>query len=241
MSDMNLATALSLAEIDELQLFLDRAEFHGKAMDLCMLEGYAAALVVGPEVVMPSQWLAWVWDTDDGEYAPEFESIDQAQRINGLVVRHYNSVARAFMQEPIVFEPMFRRDVLWDSQRWCEGFLQGLMFAEERWLALQNQQLAWFTPFVMLSELDTLPPEETEGGYIERWETAVAPTLIKMHAHWRQQRERRPAGILGERFSLGRQQMPVRRETPKTGRNDACPCGSGKKFKKCCGQGSALH
>ncbi|MFA5040077.1 MAG: YchJ family metal-binding protein [Bdellovibrionales bacterium] len=24
-------------------------------------------------------------------------------------------------------------------------------------------------------------------------------------------------------------------ETPKTGRNEACPCGSGKKFKKCCG------
>src|ERR1035437_10351632 len=22
---------------------------------------------------------------------------------------------------------------------------------------------------------------------------------------------------------------------PKTGRNDACPCGSGKKFKRCCG------
>lgn len=27
----------------------------------------------------------------------------------------------------------------------------------------------------------------------------------------------------------------VRRETPKVGRNDPCPCGSGKKFKKCCG------
>ena len=27
-----------------------------------------------------------------------------------------------------------------------------------------------------------------------------------------------------------------RRETPKVGRNDPCPCGSGKKFKKCCGR-----
>jgi len=26
-----------------------------------------------------------------------------------------------------------------------------------------------------------------------------------------------------------------RRDTPKVGRNDPCPCGSGKKFKKCCG------
>lgn len=28
---------------------------------------------------------------------------------------------------------------------------------------------------------------------------------------------------------------PIRREEPKVGRNDPCPCGSGKKFKKCCG------
>ncbi len=28
---------------------------------------------------------------------------------------------------------------------------------------------------------------------------------------------------------------PVVRDTPKIGRNDPCPCGSGKKFKKCCG------
>ncbi len=27
----------------------------------------------------------------------------------------------------------------------------------------------------------------------------------------------------------------VRREEPKVGRNDPCPCGSGKKYKKCCG------
>ncbi|MGR2738862.1 preprotein translocase subunit SecA [Billgrantia sp. Q4P2] len=29
---------------------------------------------------------------------------------------------------------------------------------------------------------------------------------------------------------------PVRREGPKVGRNDPCPCGSGKKYKQCCGQ-----
>ncbi len=33
--------------------------------------------------------------------------------------------------------------------------------------------------------------------------------------------------------------VPVVRETPKVGRNDLCPCGSGKKYKKCCGVGVA--
>jgi len=31
-------------------------------------------------------------------------------------------------------------------------------------------------------------------------------------------------------------QQPVVRDSPKVGRNDPCPCGSGKKFKKCCGK-----
>lgn len=29
--------------------------------------------------------------------------------------------------------------------------------------------------------------------------------------------------------------VPVRKDVPKVGRNDPCPCGSGRKFKKCCG------
>jgi preprotein translocase subunit SecA len=30
--------------------------------------------------------------------------------------------------------------------------------------------------------------------------------------------------------------LPVRRNVPKVGRNDPCPCGSGKKYKNCCGR-----
>jgi len=41
----------------------------------------------------------------------------------------------------------------------------------------------------------------------------------------------------GERWFYvdGFDQMPVVRESPKVGRNDPCPCDSGKKYKKCCG------
>jgi len=33
-----------------------------------------------------------------------------------------------------------------------------------------------------------------------------------------------------------RLELPLKRELPKAGRNDPCPCGSGKKFKSCCGR-----
>ena len=32
-------------------------------------------------------------------------------------------------------------------------------------------------------------------------------------------------------------ETPIVREEPKIGRNDLCPCGSGRKYKKCCGRG----
>ena len=36
------------------------------------------------------------------------------------------------------------------------------------------------------------------------------------------------------REALGVKLQPYKREIPKTGRNEKCPCGSGVKFKKCC-------
>jgi preprotein translocase subunit SecA len=35
--------------------------------------------------------------------------------------------------------------------------------------------------------------------------------------------------------ALQKRPEPVRRDVPKVGRNDPCPCGSGKKYKKCHG------
>jgi len=39
-----------------------------------------------------------------------------------------------------------------------------------------------------------------------------------------------PAGTYSDRLE------PIRNVAPKIGRNAPCPCGSGKKYKKCCGK-----
>ncbi len=46
----------------------------------------------------------------------------------------------------------------------------------------------------------------------------------------------------GWKFSDGAfvKEKPVIREEPKIGRNDPCPCGSGKKYKKCCGKNAVV-
>jgi len=48
-----------------------------------------------------------------------------------------------------------------------------------------------------------------------------------------QRRERLALGRMGGRPEV---QSPAKREADKVGRNDVCPCGSGKKYKRCCGQ-----
>ncbi|MCK4631999.1 MAG: SEC-C domain-containing protein, partial [candidate division Zixibacteria bacterium] len=44
-----------------------------------------------------------------------------------------------------------------------------------------------------------------------------------------------PASPMAEASQAGKQQRTVKRDMPKVGRNDPCPCGSGKKYKKCHG------
>jgi preprotein translocase subunit SecA len=50
----------------------------------------------------------------------------------------------------------------------------------------------------------------------------------------KKQRELQQARMAGSGAEVALQQ---RRVGEKVGRNDLCPCGSGKKYKKCCGAG----
>ena len=56
---------------------------------------------------------------------------------------------------------------------------------------------------------------------------AIPVSVRRIHSHW-----------LSKRTPSGGQVPPAPKTatgTPKVGRNDPCPCGSGKKYKKCCG------
>jgi preprotein translocase subunit SecA len=66
-----------------------------------------------------------------------------------------------------------------------------------------------------------------------------APQLDGDHAAPQPTQEQRRAIAAAESEPEATIQItPARRETPKVGRNEPCPCGSGKKFKNCCGRGA---
>jgi uncharacterized protein len=237
---MELNQRLSNAELDELDDFLSGEAIEDTSMDLSTLEGFLTAIAIGPGTVLPSQWLRWVWDMKEGRAQAEFESEVQANRIMSLVMRYYNDVVRSFMSDSGSFEPIFWRDAQWGAAEWSEGFLLGFRFSEEAWSLLAAGEPAWFTPFFRLGTSDGIDITQSEGD-AEKWMNEIAPSLAKIHGYWKAMRGDLPPGRINDDFHLGGHREPrqIVRGSPKIGRNDPCPCGSGKKLKKCCGANGA--
>lgn len=82
---------------------------------------------------------------------------------------------------------------------------------------------------------------QEQGLKVEGEVEGMKATLQALQEQWLQTpREslegKTPAEVLQGNQLLPRKVETFRRETPKVGRNDPCPCGSGKKYKKCCGR-----
>jgi hypothetical protein len=65
--------------------------------------------------------------------------------------------------------------------------------------------------------------------------------MKELHDEWLQTpretlKGKKPSELLGGQGLFPEKVQTFRREAPKVGRNDPCHCGSGRKFKKCCGK-----
>jgi SEC-C motif-containing protein len=89
-----------------------------------------------------------------------------------------------------------------------------------KWLGLEIQQKAGGEASDDQGQIVFLARYEADGKVNDHWEHSL---FQKENGEWR--------------FvdAQGVQQGPIRRTAPKIGRNDPCTCGSGKKYKKCCG------
>jgi len=236
---------LSRAELNELDEFLADESIEKMSMDVSTLDGFLTAIVIGPRSVFLREWIPWVWDMKEGQVEAKFENREQADRMMSLVVRHYNSVVNTFLDDPASFEPVFRHGNQWGAAEWCEGFILGFQFSDEAWSLLGVGEPTWFAPFLRLGTDDGIHMTKKLGD-AEKWMNEIERSVAKIHAYWKDKRASQTGGVVQHEFRLGGQKevAPVVRGGPKVGRNDPCPCGSGKKFKKCCGAydaPAALH
>src|SRR5712672_3168706 len=113
------------------------------------LDGFLCAVLSGPNVIMPSEWMRWVWDSTEGKQSPEFTSEKQAQRILDLLMRHANDIAVTLTQFPQYYEPLFlARDhkgrTVSIVDEWCCGYVKGIALDPSGWQPLFEAHPDWF-------------------------------------------------------------------------------------------------
>jgi uncharacterized protein len=226
---MQLDQPLSDKEFDELDKFLLSERTSDDAMTMDTLHGFLTAIAIGPETIMPSEWLPKVWG-EDADSAPDFKNTKEAERIFELIMRFMNEIVVTFEVAPKEFEPLFCEaehgaETVIDAEAWCWGFWEGMELRPGSWEPIFASDLAPLMRPIYLLGADEIEEDELKEVDDPRKGHQLAleieANLPAIHKFW-----------LPLRKSAV---QTLKRDEPKVGRNDDCPCGSGKKFKKCCG------
>jgi len=221
-------------DLDALVKFLSSDRAPTGSMRLSDLDGFLTGIAVGPELILPSEWLPAVW----GGEAPEFADEEEAEAILGSVMGRYNEIIRrlaAAELDPIYWEDGDGSAIPLD---WAEGFLQAIILRADAWEPLfRAPEGVLLLPILGLcgdengESLLGLPPEE-EDRLIDDAVEFIPACVAEIDAYWRGRGSRQTSM---PRLP-GRPHAEPLHQPAKTGRNEPCPCGSGKKFKKCCGK-----
>ena len=236
---------LSDAEIKELDRFLLDAEGIDESMDIATLDGFLTAIVCGPKMIMPSEWMRWVWDMEHGEDAPEFASEAQAQRILELLMRHMNDIAATLQLAPDQYEPLLMEnpndgDPIPILDEWCSGFMKGVGLDYVGWMPVMAGKPGWLSTIMLYGTeegWEVLKKKDLSLDEHKALAAGLANTVRNVHALFLEQRK----GKIAEGKLPGVVRREPIRNPEKVGRNAPCPCGSGKKYKHCHGSSSRLH
>ncbi len=233
---------LTDAEVDELDSLLQATPAPLQPLDMLMLDGYLVGVLVQPRVVPVDDWLPPVFDLEARALPADHDPAWLA-RCRVLIERRQQALNAAISEDgwfdPLVvdtdrappvseYEPV-QSPVSRALLPWAAGF----HWAQECWPDLGDAQddavasaLARIYRHLpaetaedreVVAVLDREHPLATLDDGIEDLVLAAVDLWDLTHR---------------QRFHV----QTVKRDAPKVGRNDPCPCGSGNKFKQCHGK-----
>jgi len=239
MSSVPLFTATHAAL---LQAFLSEPERPSGTLTYPQVAGFLFSITNGPELILPSEWMPMIFN--DGSAA--YETQQDAERVMHAMMALYNDCEREPTGESPLLPPgcevkplpLANLEVDAPLSQWAQGFSIGYDYLEEVWDAYVPAEFdedlgasLMVLTFFSSPQLAKAYHEESKGTHdleqLARTVIEILPDAMREYACLGRAiyRARREAGDLD-------QGPPA---LPKIGRNDPCPCGSGKKFKKCCG------
>ena len=210
------------------------------------LQGFLFTIAGAPELVRPSDWMPVIF----ADRSAEYEALEEARLVLGELMALYNSVNAGVVDNRTVLpaDCRWRRDILANLEedapvaQWSRGFLTGHQWLEDSWAIVPDGMGEDFGLTLMTLTFFASPSlaesylKETKATSLE----GIARAMKMAHRH-----AMRHYAWLGRTIAQLRAEQdaeearahaqPARRTGPKVGRNEPCPCGSGRKFKKCCG------
>lgn len=234
-----------------LEEILRKTDAPNESFNPIELHGFFFGLAITPDPVMPSQWLPVVFGGD----GPMFDDEKDAKQSLGYLMDIYNRFMSASMNQTLRFPfdyKIMSRDLFPDLEDWAFGLFKALSLRPHHWgMTEEYEDMAdEDIPDDIKNVIDActvltviaLPGECKMGfdpapGGEPKTEEEIRDAIYKLLPA-SVEILRRHGAMLHRQMHSGRMESafgdPVRRE-PKVGRNDPCPCGSGRKYKRCCG------
>ena len=252
--------AIPLAEADwqKLEELLEDECWPETMLNAEAIDGVIAASLCGPRGVKSSEVIPLIFGLTE---MPDISLDDKYQRLLQLFFRRWNEYSVALMididnvTEENFIQPFYYDDDPeqwaiakawkpppeagkddwrpgdWAGRAWATGFMSAVSARREAWLeiaTLDENCIQLLSPILLL-ELGFNREHPTLKFSPHKLMPAIIANLYHLSHFYR---------MLDKDYV---EKKPIVRETPKVGRNDACPCGSGKKFKKCCGVAKVTH
>ena len=174
--------------------------------------GFLTAVCTGPDVIAPTAWIPAI--------VPEgaFDDDPAARSKVDLLARLFGAVSETLRTTPAIICPEPDKPAQ-EAVDFCGGYVHGARM-HAAWRTDTTATKSLF-PFEALAKesADAIDDEGNPVTDIEAWTITQRERLgsyvAGLHAYWQSKRQ-------------------VVNLTPKIGRNEPCPCGSGRKHKKCC-------
>ena len=176
-------------DLDALDDYLKSDHAPDNSMGLSDLDGFLAGIVVGPELILPSEWMPMIWGGDE----PEFETEEEMRTVLGTIMGRYNEIIACLDSEPQNFEPIFMEgpegEVI--ASDWAAGFLDAVALRKKAWEPLIEHDRAgiMILPILLLNgdaELDAGPASAfDEDEFLAEVPDIIPACVAGIHEFWK--------------------------------------------------------
>ncbi len=246
---------MTTADIQKLETHLQRFKTE-KSFDLVGLDGFLHGVTCLSKPVNPTQWIMMALTEESLNLNAE-----QATEIIGLTFAYYNHLAvPQHLQNQTI--PIRCDGSVAQTVTWLRGFARAFVLDKEalQYLVYSKEEeksrygMLLFSQMIRTDEVEQFDLEPSEATNIheaylhtiEQFENKSAKDNIKALEIIKKiardyLKSYKPSSSFEDNF-IGNFSFPMgdstpfRRDAKKVGRNEPCPCGSGKNFKHCHGR-----